>query len=192
MSSIELKNCWCVFVSACNSLIWSLLRLGQLKNPLKLILYAMSCMCLWPCAFVQCACGIQSLWMPDVIIDHCWLVASRLDSCPGGAFTSLPGNFFRPPRLPGAPRRRCRYLFHSTRQALQLPNSRGPMRARQQFCPANQDRDRNQVDPIGEAGSVGPGGPMRKAHGAALMCHSLQRLKLADGERSLLWMVYSS
>ena len=111
--------------------------------------------------------------MQDVIIDHCWLVASRLDSCPGGAFTSLPGNFFRPPRLPGDPRRRCRYLFHSTRQSLQLPNSRGPMRARQQFCPANQDRDRNQVDPIGEAGSVGPGGPMRKAHDSALMCHSL-------------------
>ena len=144
------------------------------------------------CGLVRCACGIQSLWMPDVIIDHCWLVASRLDSCPGGAFTSLPGNFFRPPRLPGDPRRRCRYLFHSTRQSLQLPNSRGPMRARQQFCPANQDRDRNQVDPIGEAGSVGPGGPMRKAHGAALMCHSLQRLKLADGERSLLWMVCST
>ena len=85
------------------------------------------------------------------------------------------GNIFRPPRLSRDPRRRCRYLFHSTRQSLQLPNSRGPIRAEEQFCPTNGKRERNSVEPMGEAGSAGVGGPMRKAHGAALMCHSLQQ-----------------
>ena len=61
------------------------------------------------------------------------------------------------------------------------------MRAQERFCPANEEPDRNEVEPIGEPGSVGPGGPMRKAHGAALMCHSLEQAVegLADGERLL-------
>ena len=39
---------------------------------------------------------------------------------------------------------------------------------------------------MGEAGSVGVGGPMRKAHGAALMCHSLQRTVEATRWRKAL------
>ena len=124
-----------------------------------------------------------------IIENERWLLLVRIQvaQLSRWSLSGLGGNFFRPPTFVRDPRRRCRYLFHSTRQSLQLPNSRGPMRAQEQFCPANEKSDRTEVDPMGEPGSVGPGGPMRAAHGAGLMCHSLQQAVegLADGERLL-------